>query len=217
MRTEELPIQGFDRAYLAAPDDPAPGVLVLHDWYGLLPSVSRLCDELATEGFVALAPSVYGDRTTTDPAVAEELLAIFGEPWVVPAGTQALEHLRTLSAPGRRVCVVGFSAGAGLALRLAAENDVAGAVSVYGILGPPRDEELRAPVQTHWAEVDEWEPAAAPDRFVDGLRARGVDVERFDYPGTEHSFFNAAAKQYDAKAAGLAFTRVVDFLRRVTA
>lgn len=216
MHAEELSIPGFDRAYLAAPDGPAPGVLVLHDWYGLLPSVTRLCDDLAAEGFVALAPSVYGDRTTTDPAVAEEMLATFDEPWVTPSGLEALAHLHTLAAPGIPVCTMGFSAGGGPALRLASQSEVGGSVVVYGILGPPEDEKLHAPVQAHWAEVDDW-PDDAPARFVNGLRSRGVDVETFDYPGTEHSFFNAAAKQYDAEAAGLAFTRIVDFLRRVTA
>jgi carboxymethylenebutenolidase len=215
MHGQELSIPGFARAYLATPDAPAPGVLVCHDWYGLLPSVTRLCDDLAAEGFVALAPSVYGDRSTTDPAVAEEMLSTFGEPWVVPSGLESLDHLRTLSAPGGPVFTVGFSAGGGFALRLACEAEVGGSIAVYGILAPPRDDGLRAPVQLHWAEVDEWEPPDAPARFVERLRERGVDVESFDYPGTQHSFFNAAAKEHDPEAATLAFGRIVGFLRRI--
>jgi carboxymethylenebutenolidase len=61
--------------YLAEPDGPAAaGVLVAHDWYGLLPHVRAACDELAAAGLVALAPDLYGRRTTTDPEQAEALM-----------------------------------------------------------------------------------------------------------------------------------------------
>jgi dienelactone hydrolase len=63
--------------------------------------------------------------------------------------------------------------------------------------------------------VDDWEPYPPdlPQRFVERLRARGLEVESFDYPGTEHSFCNPAAAQYDAEAATRVFDRAVGFVR----
>src|SRR5437773_5548204 len=63
-----------DGFYLAEPSGPArAGVLVLHDWYGLLPHVRSACDELAAVGLVALAPDLYDGRSTTDPQQAEAI------------------------------------------------------------------------------------------------------------------------------------------------
>src|SRR5918996_1369191 len=63
--------------YLVLPEGPAsgPGVLVLHSWWGLTPFFKQICDRLADEGFVALAPDLLGGRTTDDPETARTLLA----------------------------------------------------------------------------------------------------------------------------------------------
>lgn len=61
-------------SYLAEPGAAGggPGVLVVHDWYGLLPSVRERCDALAAAGFVALAPDLYDGRTAGDDGQGEE-------------------------------------------------------------------------------------------------------------------------------------------------
>jgi carboxymethylenebutenolidase len=62
-------------SYLAEPQaGGGPGVLVVHDWYGLLPSVQERCDALAAAGFVALAPDLYQGRTAANEAEAERLM-----------------------------------------------------------------------------------------------------------------------------------------------
>src|SRR5262245_66235989 len=62
-------------AYLSVPPaGEGPGVLVLHAWWGLTPFFKQVCDRLADQGYVGLAPDLYAGRTTTDPAEAEALL-----------------------------------------------------------------------------------------------------------------------------------------------
>src|SRR5690606_11226954 len=62
--------------YVTVPDaGHGPGVLVLHPWWGLTPFFKGLCDRLAEEGFVALAPDLFGGRTTDDPDEARAMLA----------------------------------------------------------------------------------------------------------------------------------------------
>src|SRR5690554_7900394 len=62
--------------YVTVPDaGHGPGVLVLHSWWGLTPFFKHLCDKLADAGFVALAPDLFGGRTTDDPDEARAMLA----------------------------------------------------------------------------------------------------------------------------------------------
>src|SRR5258706_8169668 len=61
-------------AYLAVPEHGSgPGVLVLHAWWGLTDVFKQVCDRLAREGFIALAPDLYHGKTTTSIDEAEEL------------------------------------------------------------------------------------------------------------------------------------------------
>src|SRR5438105_9841156 len=69
-----MPEEGFYLTEPAGRTAGGPGVLVLHDWYGLLPHVRSACDELAAAGLVALAPDLYDGRTTTDPEQAKALM-----------------------------------------------------------------------------------------------------------------------------------------------
>src|SRR3954471_12061230 len=85
------------RAYLALPEAlSAPGVLVLHAWWGLTPIFTDVCDRLAAAGYVALAPSLYpGGATAATIAEAEAVRDTFDEAAVVPPVVRAAaEQLR---------------------------------------------------------------------------------------------------------------------------
>src|SRR4249919_675337 len=101
-------------AYVATPPSGSgPGVLVLHPWWGLNATVRDLCDRLAAEGYVALAPDLFGGETTSDIARATELSGALdlerGGPLVRGGLRQLLEHPATR---GSRVAVLGLSMGA---------------------------------------------------------------------------------------------------------
>jgi carboxymethylenebutenolidase len=103
------------RSYLAEPRrPPAGGVLVVHDYYGLLPSVREHCDALAAAGFVAVAPDLYDGRAARDDGEAERLM---GDLEAATARRRLAEAVGWLSgAGGGRVGAIGFSMGGGLAL-----------------------------------------------------------------------------------------------------
>src|SRR5690606_29259014 len=82
--------------YLAVPDAGiGPGVLVLHAWWGLTPFITQVCDRLADEGFVALAPDLLGE-VVTDPAEAEARLETASPDQIAHITRSALYHLRQL-------------------------------------------------------------------------------------------------------------------------
>ncbi len=191
-------------------DEGAPLVVVVHDWYGRLPAVADYCASLATHGFRVAAPDLYDGVGTTDAASAERLLA-----GLVPEPALARIDDCVAAADGSRAGVVGFSIGGWLALAHAQTGAVDAVVAYYSTLGPETAAVLPCPVMLHFAEVDEWEDDEDPDAFVARLRDHGTPVARHDYPGTAHSFANAAIPGlYESRAAALAFARTASFLQR---
>src|SRR5215212_7618832 len=120
--------QGF---YLAEPSGPArAGVVVVHDWYGQLPHVRAIAEELAGAGLAALAVDLYDGRTTTDPGQAETLS---GQMDRAAAPGRLDEAVRTLKArtDGGPVGVLGWSLGGSHAIGLATRGGLDAAVLYY--------------------------------------------------------------------------------------
>jgi len=202
--------QGF---YLAGPSGPGrAGVVLVHDWYGQLPHVRTLADELAGAGLAALAVDLYGGRTTTDPGGAETLA---GEMDRAAAPARLDEAVETLKArvDGGPVGVLGWSLGGMYAVDLATRGDV-DAAAIYYAAGDTDDAaRIHCPVLLHLAEADEFDPPEFYDGFVNALRAAGTEVEVHTWPGTEHSFANRDVALHAPGAAAEAWAITVRFLR----
>jgi carboxymethylenebutenolidase len=200
-------------AHLAEPSPPArAGVLVVHDWYGLLPHVRAACDELAAAGLVAVAPDLYGGRSTTDPAQAEALMEGMDRPAAQARLEEAKATLRE-RVGGGPVGVLGWSLGGSYALAEATTGTVDAAAIYYAALDDDDAAKLRCPVLLHRAETDEFDPPELYDGFEAALRAAGTEVEVHTWPGTEHSFANGDVALHAPDAAAQAWSITVGFLR----
>jgi carboxymethylenebutenolidase len=204
--------------YLAIPQrGRGPGVLVLHAWWGLTPFFMNVCDRLAAEGFVALAPDRYGGPTAATIEEAEALQREREDPVSTEANLIAsVEFVRTHEAVvGEGLGALGFSAGAQWALLLSVrEPDLMRAVVAF--YGTWQRDYLgaRAAFLGHYAEVDEWEPIDDVRGTQEALRAAGCEVTSYTYPGVGHWFFEEdRVGHYDAEAASLAWERTIEFLR----
>jgi len=201
------------RGHLAEPAGPAAaGVLVVHDWYGLLPHVRAACDELAAAGLVALAPDLYGGRTTTDPEQAEALMEELERAAARARLDEAVGTLRARSGGGP-LGVLGWSLGGMFALLQATTGTVDAAAVYYAALDDDDAALIDCPVLLHLAEVDEFDPPEFYDRFVSALRAAGTEVAVHTWPGTEHSFANRDVALHAPDAAAEAWSITVRFLR----
>jgi carboxymethylenebutenolidase len=119
--------EGF---YLAEPSGQGrAGVMVVHDWYGLLPHVRTACDELAAAGLVAVAPDLYGGRATTDPEQAEALMEAMDTAKARARLDATTADLRERTGGGP-VGGLGFSMG-GFRILLQATTGAYDAVAVY--------------------------------------------------------------------------------------
>jgi carboxymethylenebutenolidase len=211
---------GEAHGYLARPaTGTGPGVIVIQEWWGLDDHIAGIVDRLAAEGFVALAPDLYGGRVAHD---AEEAGVMMSELPVERAAVDlggAVDFLLGHEAvTSSKVAAVGFCMGGGFVLLLAAQqgDKVGAAVAFYGVgdAVPEQYAGITAAVQGHYGERDSFYPVEQARRQEEQIRREsGADVEFLYYPAG-HAFHNDENKlgTYDAESAALAWQRTVDFL-----
>jgi carboxymethylenebutenolidase len=199
--------------YLAQPSGTArAGVLVAHDWYGLLPHVRSACDELAKAGLAALAPDFYDGRSTTDPEQAEALMKAMEDAETQARLDAATADLRERTGGGP-VGGLGFSMG-GFNTLIHATTGAYDAVAVYyAALEAEQAASIHCPVLLHMAEEDEFDPREIYEGFIAALWAAGTEVQSYIWPGTEHSFANGDVALYAPTPAAEAWSITVQFLR----
>jgi carboxymethylenebutenolidase len=218
----EFPSNGHGASgYLAVPEGGSgPGLLVIQEWWGLVPHITDVCDRFAAEGFVALAPDLYHGETTTEPDEAGKLMMALNLSRAVQDLSGAVEYLTGHDAvTSTKVGITGFCMGGGLTLVAACELPEAfgAVVPWYGLIPWPEAEPdwtaIQAPVEGHFAGRDEFfTPDAARDLEAK-LRAAGVSATFYIYDGAHHAFFNDTRPEvYDPDAAALAWQRTLDFL-----
>src|SRR5919106_3644746 len=110
--------------YLALPSQPdAPGVIVLHAWWGLNPFFKRLCDRLASEGFVAFAPDLNEGKVAKTIDEAKEIMSSLDEQRKHDVAIEAVCFLRGRPEVQKDAfALIGFSMGAAWSLMLASEH-----------------------------------------------------------------------------------------------
>jgi carboxymethylenebutenolidase len=201
-------------AYLASPSGGGPGILVLPSWWGLKPFFKQVCDRLAEQGYVALAPDYYqrSVATTIDEAKALQEQAEGDMEAMGSMIKAAKDHLASLVA-GEPIGILGFSMGTDWAVITAATDpDVAATVLFYG--GWTTDfSRMRSRVLIQYAETDEWFPLERAKEMEESMNAAGVDVTFHPYPGTAHWFMEEDRPEYDPAAASLAWERTLGFLK----
>lgn len=199
--------------YLAVPEQGSgPGVLVLHAWWGLNDFFKQVCDRLAQEGFIALAPDLYHGKTTTSIDEADQLSSSMEDDEVSQNLAASIGYLfKQPGIRGKALGVVGFSLGGFLALGL--KDHIAAIVTFYGTTAPDRVL-AQADVLGHFAEHDDFEPPEQVHEFEEAIRSSGRQVTFFTYPGTHHWFFEANRPEYDVDAARVAWERTIEFLHQ---
>lgn len=206
-------------AYLALPAaGHGPAVVVIQEWWGLVPHIRDVCDRFSREGFVALAPDLYRGERTTDPDEASRLMMDLDVPRASGDLATAVTQLRNHSAvTGAKVGAIGFCMGGQLALAAACENEAIGAVvDCYGIHPnvSPDYSALRAPVLGVFAENDEFVPPEAARSLEQTLQDAGCDAHCKIYVGVQHAFLNETRPDvYDAPSAAEAWGDILAFFR----
>jgi carboxymethylenebutenolidase len=204
------------RAYVAGVRPDAPGVVLLHAWWGLNDDVIAYADRLAAEGYAVAAPDMFGGQVVSTIDDADKLSSSSDEAAIQAIVRATTELLASRLGADATLTALGFSFGAAWAIWGPTEIDRLTASIVYygtytgSILG-----RAKVPVLGHFAEDDPYETAETVAEFEQGLRDAGREATIHKYPGTGHWFAEPSRDAYRPEAADLAFERTVEFLGRV--
>jgi carboxymethylenebutenolidase len=227
---DRIAIEGRDGAfgaYVARPKtSPAPAVVVLQELFGVNADIRKTCDELAEQGFLAVAPDLFWRQepgvdlsNVTSEADWQHGLRLYGT-YDRDAGAKDVKDTVNAVAklPGctGRVAALGYCLGALMVFLTAVRYGVDAAVAYHGgdtekYLGEV--DGLHAPMLMHLAEEDEFisKPAQAEIRAA---LAKKPNATVYSYPGQNHAFSRHGGAHYNAEAAALARERTYAFLNR---
>ena len=218
VRGEMIELAG-GRAYLSLPEGatgPVPGIVVIHEWWGLNEHIQHWADRLADLGYATLAVDLYGGQVATNPDDAMTMMKAVKEEdaqRVLGAAVDFLASDPRIQAPRR--AVIGWCFGGGWSLETALEHpELDAAVMYYGM---PETDVARLRSLHHllgiFANKDTFITPAIVDGFEKSLKEAGVDATILRYDA-DHAFANPSGERYDEAAAADAWAHVVDFLHQ---
>ena len=211
---------GTTGGYLSVPESGrGPGVVVIQEWWGLVPHIKDVADRFAAAGFVALAPDLYHGDVARSPDEAGKLMMALNIGQTEKDLRGAVEYLLNHEATaGSSAGTVGFCMGGALSLYAASQNEQNDTSDDNNGIHPkvtPDFERLRAPVLGLFAEKDKSVPPETVRALEEKVREHGKSIETHIYPGTDHAFFNDTRPEvYDAEAAAAAWRRTLAFFRK---
>jgi carboxymethylenebutenolidase len=208
--------------FLVVPDKPGqyPGLIVVHEWWGLNDWVKEQSEKLAEQGYVVLAVDLYRGKTSADPSEAHELMRGLPQDRAIRDMQAAYDYLaaRKDVKPGR-IASIGWCMGGGLALQLAIHQPRLAAVVVnYGALPTdPNDmQQIGAAVLGNFGADDKGITPADVQAFEKTMKGLNRRIDVKVYPGAGHAFENPNnTNGYRPEAAADAWKRTLAFLHSV--
>ena len=226
---DRITIEGRDGAfgaYLARPKTlPASAVVVLQEVFGVNADIRKTCDELAEQGFIAVAPDLFWrqepgvDLSVTSDADWQHGLRLY-QAYDRDAGARDVKDTvnGVAKLPGctGRVAVLGYCLGGLMTFLTAVRYGVDAAVVYHGgdtekYLG--EIDGLHAPLLMHLAEEDEFISKPAQAEIKNALAGK-PKATVYSYPGQNHAFSRHGGAHYNAEAAALSHERTNEFLHR---
>jgi len=226
------------KGYIAYDDAIAgkrPGVIVVHEWWGLNDYARKRADMLAKAGYVALAVDMYGNGRQADhPDEAGKFAAMVSKnlPLERERFLAGLQVLKTDShTDATRLAAIGYCFGGGVVLQMAREGvDLKVVVSFHGELGtgqPAKPGAIKARILVENGAADKFTPLATIQGFIAEMIAAKADFSFHSLPGALHSFTNPKADElgkkfnlplaYQEKADLESWREMLDFFNRIFA
>jgi dienelactone hydrolase len=210
------------KGYLAYDDDikgKRPGILVVHEWWGLNDYARKRARMLAKLGYTAFALDMYGaGKQAEHPDDAKKFSSeVMSNLPTAKARFQAAYDLlrKEKTVDPRRIAAIGYCFGGGVVLEMARSGmDLAGVASFHGMLSaakPAQPGDIKAKILVMTGADDPFVPADQVAQFKQEMDAAKVDYKVIVYPGAKHSFTNPGADKYGKKFnLPLAYNKAAD-------
>lgn len=207
--------------YLARPKDARrnlPGIIVIHEWWGLNDNIRSMARRLAGEGYSALAVDLYGGHVATTPDAARTLMeAAMSDTAAADSNLKQAYTFLTEKEGAKRVGVVGWCFGGTWSLNAALlmPKKLDAAVIYYGhvITDPSRLKTLDMPILGFFGSEDQGIPVATVLTFEKVMKQERRKASVIVYKGAHHAFANPSGTHYEPAAAADAWRRTVEFFR----
>ncbi len=219
----DYPVEGTTmKGYMAYDDSikgQRPGVLVVHEWWGLNDYARKRARMLAKLGYTAFAVDMYGEGKQAkhpDDAKKFSSAAMKNLPLAKARFTAALDLLRKAkTVDPQRIAAIGYCFGGGMVLQMARGGiDLAGVASFHGMLGtatPAQAGAIKAKILVMTGADDPFVPAEQVAQFKHEMDAAHVDYKVISYPGAKHAFTNPGADKYGKEfQLPLAYNKAAD-------
>ncbi|HSP08651.1 MAG TPA: dienelactone hydrolase family protein [Candidatus Dormibacteraeota bacterium] len=202
--------------YLALPDGGGrhPGVVVIHEAYGLNGNIKSIARRFAGEGYAALAVDLFSGRNRAvcmSRYMAGMLLGSVNRHGIFDLKSALTMLAKMPQVDAQRMGAIGFCLGGGFAIAWACTDSRLKAIApFYGVNPRPLQVARRlCPVVGSYPEKDF--TARAGRSLEQALDRSGIAHDIKVYPGARHSFFNEAGRAYDKEAADDSWRRVMTF------
>lgn len=204
------------QGYMAKPQGqgPYPGVVIIHEWWGLNDNIRDMADQLAKEGYMVLAVDLFGKVAAT-PEEARTLTGSLDKAKAVQNLTSAVAYLKAQGA--QKIASLGWCFGGGQSLQLALSGQPLDATVIYYGQLVTDEQALSAikwPVLGIFGDKDTSIPVATVQQFDAALDTIGVQNEVHIYPGVGHAFANPSGASYAPNETKDAWEKTLTFLNK---
>jgi carboxymethylenebutenolidase len=197
--------------------DPLPGLIVIHEWWGLNDGVRAMADRLAAEGYVVLAVDLFEGQSTENPAAARaQMLEVVENPELANENIRQAYQFLLDSAQSPKIGSLGWCFGGGWSLNSALlfPDELDAAVIYYGQVtdNEERLAPLNVPLLGLFGEDDTGITVESVRAFEEALENLRKDYEIEIYANAGHAFANPTGRRYNAEVAEIAWERTLNFL-----
>lgn len=216
VQTENVNYSDTSIGYLARPvsEEAFPGVVMIHEWWGLNTNIKEMAEKLASHGYVVLAVDLYDGQIATTSEEARKLMTSFDKNNGIKNMNSAVSYLEKYYSP-EKIGSIGWCFGGGQSLILALNNISMDATVIYYGSLITDSETLSAitwPVLGIFAELDKGIPIESVHEFENSLNDLEIQNDVIIYPDVNHAFANPSGASYSPAASLAAWQKTLEFL-----
>lgn len=203
------------QGFLAKPSAPGsyPGVVMIHEWWGLNDNIKEMARQLASEGYIVLAVDLYNGEVAATRERAQELRTALTPEEAVANLRAAVNFLRGENAT--KIASLGWCFGGGKSLELALSGEKLDATVIYYgqlVTDAQKLQRITWPVLGVFGEKDASISVESVQTFGQEIQKVSKESEIYIYPGVGHAFANPSGASYAPAETKDAWEKTIRFL-----
>jgi carboxymethylenebutenolidase len=214
---EELNYYGNANGYFAKPIENGnfPGVIMIHEWWGLNENIKSMADSLASQGYFVLAVDLYGEVATESSRAGELAGLVRSNPSEAVNNMKAAISYLKQNTDGK-IGSLGWCFGGQQSLQISLNESLDATVIYYGQLVTEETQlsKLNNPVLGIFGEEDGSIPVETVREFENSLNNLGTENDIYIYPGVGHAFANPSGANYAKEETKDAWAKTIEFLEK---